>query len=95
MMRVQDASPENPPDPAALALQALAWVLDDPDRAARLLGVTGLTPSGLRTRLDQPVVLAAILAFLEAYEPDLVACAAALEVPPQALVAARERLEQP
>jgi hypothetical protein len=42
----------------------------------------------------EPAVLAAVLGFLEAYEPDLIACAEALGMPPQALVDAREALER-
>ena len=77
----------------ALALNALAWTLEEPARAARLLGVTGLDAEGLRARLGEPALLAAALGFLEAHEPDLVACAAALGVDPRALVAARAALE--
>jgi adenine/guanine phosphoribosyltransferase-like PRPP-binding protein len=84
----------NPPDPEALALSALGWALAEDSRAQRLLALTGLTPGDLRDRLSQPSVLAAILGFLEAHEPDLVACAEALGVAPAALVAARRRLEQ-
>ncbi|MGR6330505.1 DUF3572 domain-containing protein [Sphingomonas sp. XXL09] len=83
----------NTSDSATLALQALVWTLGDGDRATRLLGVTGLDPADLRARAGDPAVLAATLMFLESHEPDLVACAAALDVPPQALVRARERLE--
>jgi hypothetical protein len=39
-------------------------------------------------------VLAAILGFLEAHEPDLLACADALGVKPAQLVEARRRLER-
>jgi len=77
----------------ALALSALGWTLGEPDRAARFLGLTGLTPETLRARVSEPSLLAATLGFLEAHEPDLLACAAALEVKPAALVAARRRLE--
>lgn len=77
----------------ALALRALAWTLGDGERAMRLLSVTGLAPDDLRARAAEPAVLAAVLGFLEGHEPDLVACAAALDVPPGALVGARERLE--
>lgn len=87
----QGVSNEEPAD--AMALQALAWTLSDPDRAARLLSLTGLDPDDLRTRLTDPSVLAACLQFLEAHEPDLVACADALDLPPEALVRARHRLE--
>ncbi|WP_438270353.1 DUF3572 domain-containing protein [Sphingomonas pokkalii] len=78
----------------AVALQALAWTLGDPARAARLLDLTGLDPAALRARAAEPALLAATLRFLESHEPDLVACAAALETPPQALVLAREQLER-
>jgi hypothetical protein len=84
----------NHPDPEALALSALGWVLSDGDRAARLLALTGLTPEDLRGRLGERGVLAAILGFLEAHEPDLVACADALGTAPSALVEARRALEQ-
>ncbi|HEY0312832.1 MAG TPA: DUF3572 domain-containing protein [Allosphingosinicella sp.] len=83
----------NPHDPEALALSALGWVLSDGERAQRLLSLTGLTPDDLRERLGNPSVLAAILGFLEAHEPDLVGCAEALEVRPADLVDARRRLE--
>ncbi len=81
-------------DAISLALQALVWTLNEPDRADRLLAVTGLDPHDLRIRVGEPAVLSAALGFLEGHEPDLIACAAALGVPPQALVAAHYRLEQ-
>ena len=88
-MRRQDT-----PDAAALALQALVWTLGEPDRAQRLLDVTGLDPSDLRARAGEPAVLAAVMGFLEAHQPDLLACADELEVKPEALVAAHEELER-
>lgn len=80
-------------DAAAVALHALAWTLSDDARAERLLALTGLDVDELRTRATEPSVLAATLAFLESHEPDLVACADAIGHSPQALVAARQRLE--
>ena len=77
----------------ALALQALVWTLGDESRARRLLDLTGLEPASLRQRAGEAVVLAATLSFLESYEPDLVACAEALEISPEQLVAARATLE--
>lgn len=79
-------------DAQTLALSALGWVLSDQDRAERLLALTGLTPEDLRERLADPAVLAAVLDFLCAHERDLVAAAEALQVPPQDLASARERL---
>lgn len=81
-------------DVTALALRALVWTLAEPDRAMRLLSVTGLDPADLRARAGDPAVLAAALAFLEAHEPDLVACAGELGVAPAALVRAHEALER-
>ena len=81
-------------DAEALALRALGWTLSDDARAARLLALTGLTPELLRARLDEPALLAATLRFLESHEPDLIACAEALDVPPSALVEARRELER-
>jgi hypothetical protein len=78
----------------ALALQALVWTLGDESRARRLLDLTGLDPSELRTRAGEATTLAATLSFLESYEPDLVACAEALEISPEQLVAARAILER-
>jgi len=80
-------------DASALALSALGWTLGDPNRAERLLALTGLTPDQLRARVGDPVLLAAVLRFLEGHEADLVASATALDVPPERLVAAREGLE--
>ncbi len=78
---------------AELALHALAWTLAEPARAERLLATTGLAPEDLRSRVGDPAVLAAILGFLEAHEPDLIAAAAAIGSTPAALVAARHALE--
>ena len=81
-------------DPAELGLRALAWTLSEADRAERLLSVTGLDPEDLRARAGEPAVLAAVLAFLEGHEPDLLACAGALDDRPEALIRAHEELER-
>lgn len=80
-------------DAEALALRALAWTLQDGPRAERLLALTGLDAAALRARAGDRAVLAAVLGFLEAHEPDLIACGQAIEAPPGVLVAAREALE--
>ena len=76
-----------------MALRALAWTLAEQARADRMLAMTGLLADDLRERAMEPAVLGALLNFLEAYEPDLLACAEALEVKPTDLVQAREVLE--
>ena len=88
-MRARETNPE----PAELALRALVWTLGEPDRALRLLDVTGMTPADLRTRAGAPAVLSAVLGFLESYEPDLIACADGIGERPEAIVAARAALE--
>jgi hypothetical protein len=77
-----------------LALSALAWTLSDQVRADRLLALTGLSPADLRERAGEPSVLAAVLGFLENHEPDLIACASALDRKPERLVRARMELER-
>jgi hypothetical protein len=90
-MRIQSTNEE---EAEPLALSALGWTLSDPARAQRLLALTGLTPEDLRSRLGDPSLLTEILRFLEAHEPDLIACAEALDITPEQLVEARRRLEQ-
>ena len=80
-------------DPATIALRALVWTLGDSRRAERLLDLTGLGADELRASAASPATQAAVLGFLEAHEPDLVACAADLGVKPEALVAARRTLD--
>jgi hypothetical protein len=82
----------SPADPETLALGALVWVLSDDDRAGRLLTLTGLTGDDLRERLSERPVLAAVLEYLCAYEPDLVAAAEHLGVAPQVLAGASAEL---
>ena len=81
-------------DALTLALNALGWTLADQARAERLIALTGLTPDDLRTRAADPTVLAAVLGFLEAHEPDLVACAGSLDISPARLVAAHAELDR-
>lgn len=76
-----------------LGLRALVWTLAEPSRAQRLLDVTGLSPASLKASASDPGTLAALLGFLEAHEPDLIACAAEIGVKPEALVAAHRKLE--
>ncbi len=75
-----------------LALEALGWALTDEKRAERLLSLTGLTPERLRGGLDDRHVQAAVLEFLAAHEPDLIAAADALDTTPENLVAAARDL---
>ena len=82
-----------PNQASALALLALATALSDERRARRFLDLTGIGTDELRSRAGDPVLLAALIRFLEAHEPDLVAVAEEIGVAPAALVEARRTLE--
>ncbi|MGN6820101.1 MAG: DUF3572 domain-containing protein [Sphingomonas sp.] len=86
-------NPHETNDAPTLALHALAWTLADSARARRLLDLTGLDADTLRGSAASRGTQAAVLGFLEAHEPDLIACAADLDVKPEAMIAARHILE--
>lgn len=67
-------------------------MLADDDRANRFLGLTGLTPDRLRAGIGTREVQLAVLDFLCAHEPDLVAAADSLGLEPAAIASAREAL---
>ncbi|MES2002589.1 MAG: DUF3572 family protein [Pseudomonadota bacterium] len=77
-----------------MGLAALAATLGDERRAQRFLDLTGIGVEELRHRASDPSLLVALLIFLEAHEPDLVAVAEAIAIEPKALVAVRHQLEQ-
>jgi len=87
-------APRIPNDPVALALAALAATLGPERRAQRFLDLTGIGTEELRTRLGEQALLAAVLRFLEAHEPDLLSVAQELGVDPSQLVEARRLLEE-
>ena len=86
-------APQIPNDPVALALAALAATLGCERRAQRFIDLTGIGTDELRRRAAEPQLLAALLRFLEAHEPDLLAVAEALGLKPEDLVQARRQLE--
>lgn len=89
-----DAGDNQPISAATLALAALGWILQDGDRAARFLDLTGLDPDGLRAGIGERAIQASVLQFLANHEPDLLRCAEALAVTPEELVAAGQELER-
>lgn len=74
----------------AIALQALVWILADDDRAQRLLAISGLTPDDMRASIRESWLMDAALTYLEGYEPDLIACANAIDTAPEELIRARK-----
>lgn len=85
-------APARRPDATALLLGAMAWICADDDRANRLLAVTGLDVAELRARATDPEILVATGQFLADHEPDLIACARALDCTPLDIVDAVRRL---
>lgn len=85
--------PRSTNDAEALALSALAATLTDERRAQRFLDLSGIDTDELRSRAADPDLLAALLRFLEAHEPDLIEVARLIGVGPRDLVVAREELE--
>lgn len=76
---------------SVLALQVIGFLCADPARAQRFLALTGLEPNQLRARLDDPALHAGALAVLAGHEPDLRACADALDLPIEVLASAARR----
>ena len=77
-----------------LALAALAATLGCERRAQRFIDMTGIGTGELRERAAEPALLAALLRFLEAHEPDLLDVAEAIGARPEDLVEARQQLEE-
>ena len=85
--------PETTNDPHAIALKALAATLTDERRARRFLDLTGIGTDELRARAGEEPLLRALISFLEAHEPDLLAVSEQIGVKPEALVDAHRQLE--
>jgi hypothetical protein len=85
--------PQTPTDAHTLALTALAATMTDERRARRFLELTGIGTDDLRRGANEPALLAALIRFLEAHEPDLVAVSEQIGVDAAALAAARRSLE--
>lgn len=79
-------------DASAIALQSLVWILQDGPRTDRLLALTGISGDQLRRRITEPAIHLAVLDYLMGHEPDLVACADALNLPLTSVMAAHTSL---
>jgi len=80
-------------DPAeGIALDVLLWILGDEDRLFPFLAATGLDLDAVRAGAKDPAFLAGVLDHVAGNEPVLLACAQALEIKPERIVAAWQRL---
>lgn len=71
-----------------LALQSMAFILQEDTLRDRFLALSGLGGDDIKARVEDQEFLASILEFLISFEPDLIACADALEEKPESLVTA-------
>ena len=75
-----------------LAIQALAFIAEEPDQLAGFLGATGLTPDGIRESASQPDFLAGVLDHMLADESLLIAFADSAGINPADIARARGAL---
>jgi hypothetical protein len=73
----------------ALALHALAFLAEDPERLGRFLALTGIGPADLKTRAGEPEFLGGVLDHLLGDERLLLAFSKEYDVPPTAAAHAR------
>ena len=76
----------------ALAVSVLAYVAAEPERLGQFLSLSGLGPETVRQAARYPAFLPAVLDYLLAHEPDLLAFAAEYNFDPAAVAAARTAL---
>jgi len=78
-----------------LAIQALAFLGEDPERLGRFLALTGIGPADLRTAAQEPGFLAGILDHIAGDQALLVAFATHAGVDPTEVDKARRMLAGP
>ncbi|KMO42434.1 hypothetical protein VQ03_11025 [Methylobacterium tarhaniae] len=76
----------------ALGARVFAYVTGEPGRLLRFMESSGLSPDALRQAANSPDLVAGLLDHVVADEELLLACAAALEVPPERITQAWRRL---
>jgi hypothetical protein len=75
-----------------LAIQALGFLAQDPERLGRFLELTGLGPGDIRAAAGEPHFLAAVLDHIAGYEPLLNDFVAETGVDPLSIAPARAAL---
>lgn len=79
----------------SLALDVLLWIVGDEERLYPFLAATGLDLEAVRAGAKDPAFLAGVLDHVAGNEPVLLACARALDVKPERIVAAWRQLSPP
>jgi hypothetical protein len=75
-----------------LAIQALAFIAEDPDRLAAFLGATGLSPDRIRESASQPHFLLGVLEHMLSDESLLVGFADSVGINPADVARVRNAL---
>lgn len=75
-----------------IAIAALAYLANDEALLTRFISVTGIAPGDMRAAAGSPEFLAGVLDFILGHEPDAVAFAQELGVPPEDVGRARVEL---
>ena len=75
-----------------LALDVLLWIAGDEDRVLPFLAASGLSLDTLRASAGEPAFLVGVLDHVMGDENVLLACAAALDIKPERIAAAWQRL---
>src|SRR5262245_9328635 len=75
-----------------LAIAALAFIAEEPERLGRFLALTGIGPESIRTAAHEPQFLLGVLDHLAGEEPLLLAFAAENSIPPSAVMEARDTI---
>ena len=78
-----------------VAIQALNFIAEDPERLGRFLALSGIGPESLRAAAAEPAFLAGVLDHVLGDERLLVAFAERVELDPAHVGAARELLGGP
>lgn len=79
-------------DPEMVAIRALAFIAEDPDRLERFLQLTGTRPETLRSGAGTPGFLSGVIQQVVGWEPWLLEFAAYAEMAPADVVDAADQL---
>lgn len=76
----------------SFAVEVFTWLAQDSDRIASFLGWSGESPASLRSRLDDPALLLAVIEFLMMDDAMLIEACQTLETSPETPMRARAAL---
>ncbi len=81
-------------DPEMVAIRALAFIAEDPERLERFLLLTGTRPETIRSGARQPGFLSGVMQQIVGWEAWLLDFAAYAEMAPADVVRAADRLAE-